>query len=238
MEHATRIVMCEDDPLDARALMAHVDRYGRERGLELRVNWLRDASGLAEAIPEADLVLMDIEMPGIDGMDAARLMRVYDADTPLMFVTNLAQYAVSGYEVDALDFLVKPVGYFDFSLRMDRAMRRVRPLGERTLLVSAAEGTHVLRPSDIDYVESSDHDLVYHLGNGDTITSRGSLRALAKEVEGSSLLKISNRVLVNMECVESLRGSTVRLFSGKELDVSRSNKKNVAVEIARYLGDR
>ncbi len=66
---------------------------------------------------------MDIDLPGINGMEAAQLLREENATTPLIFVTNLAQYAVKGYQVDALDFMVKPVGYGDFAMRMGRAMR-------------------------------------------------------------------------------------------------------------------
>ncbi len=68
---------------------------------------------------------MDINLPNQNGLDAAAALRAFDKVTPLVFVTNLARFAVRGYEVDALDFIVKPLAYENFWFRMDRIIRRI-----------------------------------------------------------------------------------------------------------------
>ena len=106
---------------------------------------------------------MDIDLPGINGMEAAQILRGYDEQTPLVFVTNLAQYAIKGYQVDALDFMVKPVAYDDFSLRMDRAMRMVRRTSKGTVAIPTPDGIRVVRLDDVLYVDIVKHDLHYTL---------------------------------------------------------------------------
>ena len=100
-----KVLIVEDTPAEADVLRGFLARYAAEKRLELNVETLGSALEFIEARRAADLVLMDIDMPGINGMEAAQIMRGYDAQTPLIFVTNLAQYAVRGYSVDALDFV-------------------------------------------------------------------------------------------------------------------------------------
>ena len=119
-----RIALVEDELDAADALAAFLDRYAQERGLDFALARFTNAMDFELTKESFDLVFMDIQMPGINGMEAAHLLRTYDEVTPIVFVTNLAQYAVRGYEVDALDFIVKPVTYFNFRMRMDKAMRQ------------------------------------------------------------------------------------------------------------------
>ena len=96
-----RVLIVEDTPAEADALRGFLERYAAEKGLELGIEVLGSALEFIDLRRTADLVLMDIDMPGINGMEAAQIMRGYDTQTPLIFVTNLAQYAVRGYSVDA-----------------------------------------------------------------------------------------------------------------------------------------
>lgn len=83
--------MVEDDEAEAENLRACISRYSVERDVELRVTWLRTAVGITRDESRYDLIFMDIGLPGINGMEAAALLRTYDKRTPLIFVTNLAQ---------------------------------------------------------------------------------------------------------------------------------------------------
>ena len=158
-----KILIIEDETEAASNLQKCIERYGVSRGLEFSVTRLRTAFDFISEGGRHDLVFMDIDLPGINGLEAAELMRTYDPVTPLVFVTNLAQYAVRGYAVDALDFIVKPVRYHDFSMRMDRAMRKMALRPDRPLVVGSGPTLRVLPLNTIEYVESSNHDLVYHL---------------------------------------------------------------------------
>ena len=202
------IALVEDEPEAADVLASFIARYADEKGLELVVTRFGNAMDFEMTHQHFDLVFMDIQMPGINGMEAAQLMRTYDSETPIIFVTNLAQYAVKGYEVDALDFIVKPVTYFNFRMRMDKAMRRIRRNGSRSIAIGTRDGMRVVALSDIEYVEVSKHDLSYHLvDEEDPLVVYGSLVAFEQEVEGGPFVRISNSCLVNMNRVRAVRGN-------------------------------
>ena len=164
-------------------------------------------------------------------------MRTYDSETPIIFVTNLAQYAVKGYEVDALDFIVKPVTYFNFRMRMDKAMRRIRRNASRSIAIGTRDGMRVVALSDIEYVEVSKHDLSYHLvDEEEPLVVYGSLVAFEQEVTGGTFVRISNSCLVNMNHIRSMRGGELTMRDGQVLYFSRSKKREAVETITAFLG--
>ena len=177
-----RIVIVEDSPEAADTLRSMLERYGAERDFSYAVEHLASADDFIEKRPKADLIFMDIEMPGANGMEAAEALRGYDGEALLIFVTNLAQYALHGYAVDALDFIVKPVGYDDFRLRMDRAARQLARKEGGSVTLPTASGMRVAALRDIVYVDILRHDLLYHLaGVEEPVKLRGSIKAAAED---------------------------------------------------------
>lgn len=231
-----RILLVEDNPDEQATLRAHLDRYAEERGLEFQVSWLKSAVEFVEGKHAADLIFMDIELPGIDGMEAANLLRTYDSETPLIFVTNLSQYAVRGYEVDALDFIVKPVTYYNFSMRMDKAMRVIRRSEGRNVVISTKAGMHVIPMSELICVEVVNHSLAYRLAGAEPITVRGSLGKAEEELADGPFVRISNSCLANMNHVRDIRGNEIQMSDGSTLILSRARRKAAMERIADFLG--
>lgn len=93
-----------------------------------------------------DIILMDIEMPGTNGMDAAEQIRKRDAQVVIMFITNMAHYAIKGYEVGALDFVLKPIQYLNFANKMDRAMQLVENRGSKPVMTRREPASKRLIP--------------------------------------------------------------------------------------------
>ena len=131
-----------EDRADALAnLKNHIERYKKEKGIECDYTVFENGLFFIENYkPVYDVVFMDIDMPLMNGMEAAARLRKTDAYVPLVFITDLKQYALKGYEVEAMDFLVKPVGYTAFSTMMDRVRRRSNKKEEQ-LTLSTATGT-------------------------------------------------------------------------------------------------
>lgn len=231
-----RILVVEDTPTETDALVACIERYGAERRESFSVIRISSALEFMERRPRADLIFMDIDMPGVNGMEAAELLRTYDAETPLVFVTNLAQYAVHGYSVDALDFIVKPVTYQDFCLRMDRAMRAIRRNVGSTITIPTAAGLRVIATDTIEYVDILRHDLYWHLaGEPEPLRVRGSIKQAAAEL-GDSFVKVSASCLVNMAQIRLVRQGSVVMASGDEVFFSRGCRKAALETIASYVG--
>ena len=234
-----KVQIVEDDPADAKLLMGHLSRYGRERDTQIQASWCRSTLEFLEEAAPADLVLMDIQMPGINGMEAAEAFRQHDQTTPLAFVTNLAQYAVRGYEVDALGFVVKPVMYPDVALIVDKARRIAKREVRRALSVQTKDGLHTFLAGDLVYTEVRDHVLIHHvmgLEGVEEIETRGSLSAFEQKLGGSPFLRISNNTVVNMGHIRSVRHDCLVMTDGSTLWFSRMRRKDAMAAIAAYLG--
>jgi DNA-binding LytR/AlgR family response regulator len=232
-----RILMVEDNESEARALHDCLEAFAAERGDDFAISWEKSAFDLSEASRTADLIFMDINLPGINGMEAAEILRTYDAETPLVFVTNLAQYAVRGYRVDALDFIVKPVTYESVSACLKRAMRVVRRRSDRPLSISTKNGVRVIDLRDLLYVDVQRHDLFYHIvGEAEPFRIRGSLSEAAGKLDGASFVRVSSSHLVNMAHIKNVAGDEITLSDGSVVYFSRAKRKDALAQIARYLG--
>jgi len=231
-----RILSIEDDPEQEATLRSHVERYSRETGLDLQLVWEQSAFDLPELSHGYDLVLLDIDLPGISGMEAAAAMRTRNPETPLIFVTNLAQYALHGYEVDALDFVVKPVSYQDFKMRMDKAVRVIDRRGRRRISVTIDGEIRVFDASDLAFVDVANHDLAYHLAGGEVLVARGTLSGLEADLAGLSFVRASKSCLVNMAHISRIKGADLLMDTGDVVYLSRSQKRAALEAIARYLG--
>ena len=122
-----RIAVVDDQPDMRQQLCSMIDQYSRENNCMLEVTAFSDGSQVITNYCKGfDIIFLDIEMPELGGMDAAERIRTVDPDVVLVFVTNMAQYAIRGYEVDALDFVLKPVNYYQFSTKLARALQRVQ----------------------------------------------------------------------------------------------------------------
>lgn len=238
------ILIVEDEDDAAETLVSHIERYGREKNLEFHTTRSKTADQVVKASRQFDLVFMDIDLPGMNGMDAAELLRVYDQETPIVFVTNLAQYAVRGYEVDALDFMVKPVGYYHFSMRMDKAMRAVERRHAQSITLSTRGGLYVLPVSDIVYIDVVNHDIVYHVSSTSGVIGpddepprvRGSLSKVEEELPAGQFLRISSGCLVNMAHVRSMNAGELVMSDGTKLYASRARRREVLETLTDYLG--
>ncbi len=232
-----RAIIVEDDQGAADALRAHLSRFGNEAQVEFSVEVLSSALELLETRHPCDIYFLDIGLPGVNGMEAAQIIRQTDEVTPIVFVTDLAQYAVRGYSVDALDFMVKPVGYQDFALRMRRALRvMARNDGARVTLPTAT-GLRVVALRDVVFVEIIKHDLYWHVaGVTEPLRMRGSLKALEEELPQDRFCRIAAGYIVNMGHIKAASGSEVVMSDGTRLAVSRSRKAEALAAFSRFAG--
>lgn len=232
-----RILIVEDTPSEADTLKYHLSRYAQEHAMSFSVEVIPTAFEFLERHPPADLIFMDIDLPGINGMEAAEIMRGYVEETPLVFVTNLAQYAVQGYQVDAIDFIVKPVEYYDFAMRMDRAMRVARRTSQETITLPDADGIRVVRLESILFIDIVKHSLLYHIeGSDEPLRRRGTITEAAKELSDHGFVKIAASCIINMAQVARIRSASVVMSDGTELFFSRSQRKAALEKLAEYMG--
>ena len=232
-----RIAIAEDDPQCAQQLKQYISDFGRETGRTFQIDHYENGEDLLEHYkPEFDLILMDVEMPFIDGMTAARHIRQLDPEVILIFITNLAQYAIQGYEVNALDYILKPVSYFSFTQRLNRALRYVHKHENSYLTIAVKGGAVKLDIDSIYYIERQKDQLLFHTYTG-VYTSHTTLQQVEQALADSGLFFRCNKgYLVNLAQVEGFRDGCA-IVNGTPLLVSRPRKAQFISALNRYMGE-
>lgn len=230
-----KIAIVENEADQAELLRGYVMRYAEESGVKCQAviysNGLEFISGYS---PGFDAVFMDIRMPLVDGMEAAERLRRVDESVILIFVTNMAQLAIKGYKVNAMDFIVKPVSYFDFSLEMQKINREHDRRSSDYIWVKAGGVLRRVDFADITYIEIIMHDIYMHTV-GETLNFRGSLKSLEEQLDGRSFSRCNNCYIVNLAYVTGVRDDTVVLETGDELHMSRTRKRAFMNDFTAYF---
>ncbi len=218
------IAIVEDEAVYSNQLSEYITKFQKETSIDIQLSFFQDGDEIVEGYKaDYDIILMDIQMQFMDGMTAARRIRELDTSVIIIFITNMTSYAVCGYEVDAMDYIVKPIEYFSFSHKLKRAIDRMEKKEKHFILVNGEGGTRRMNLSDIYYVESYGHQLIFVTSQGQ-LSSRGVMKELEEELAGHNFYRIMKSYLVNMRYVDGIEDGCC-LVHGDKLTISRQKRK-------------
>lgn len=236
-----RIALVDDHVDITEELAGFCHRFAQEKQLHISILQFNSAEVFLDYFHEFqgtdrsfDLIVLDIEMGSINGMEAARRIREHDQIVSLIFVTSLAQYAIQGYAVDALDFVVKPVDYVAFSFRLERALRAFKKLEQKTIQLPFNKKQLSLHVEELLYVEISGHQLSYHTTKK-TYVTQGSLSTIEELLPKHLFAKPSQSFLVNLAHVEAIQANDV-LLPNHSIPISRLKKASFLHAFSDYIG--
>lgn len=231
------VAIVDDEKKQSEHLKNNLKRFFRERGEEYSVALFPNGKKLLEGYTSAyDVIFMDIEMPYVDGMEVAKKIREIDEKTVIIFVTAFAQYAVNGYDVRALDFIVKPVEYFSLSVKMNKALAYLEKSRNRSVYLKNSDEMHALFLSEIYYVESFDHSVLFHTARGN-FTEWSSLKAAEKKINSPLFVYCHRSFLVNLSFVSKIRADGI-ICAGDDLPFGVKKRKEFLTKLAAYLGEK
>ena len=230
------IAIVEDEKLQASQLENALKRYSEEFRTPLRTTVFYNAmSFLGKYAAEYDIIFMDILMPMMNGMDAARALREKDDKVMVIFVTNMQQYAIQGYEVGAFDYILKPVNYPEFKLKFTRALGKLMPQKKAaSVLIKSESGVVRLTPEQIIYVEVQQHHCIYHTKQGD-YRQYQTMKSVETQLAEYGFARCNNFLLINLAYVSKIEGMNVHI-DGLVLPVSYPRKKQFSEKFSEFMG--
>lgn len=230
-----RLAIVDDSPEDSSALHALVADYFKRNNQAYTIRIFNAPLDFIRSTENHDIVFMDIRMDKLDGIEVARIMRKINTDSVLIFVTHMAQLAIKGYEVDALDFIVKPADQFSINYVLDKALSRIENTSSVHFVLKTSEGIISVSSNDITYVEVFDHNLAYHTTKG-SYEVRGRLSDVVKKLDPKRFIMCNRSFVVNLRYVSSVC-SDYLVVDGKKIYMSKSHSKEIMKLFSNFLGE-
>ena len=218
-----RIAICDDTPGFLQHIRTALDQWPQRPG-DLCVESFGDADSLLAAHNgnPFHIILMDVVMPLLNGIDAAREIRQYDKTVKIVFLTSSPDFAVDSYTVKASNYLLKPVDPTRLYDCLNELIRDIQVL-PKTIVVRSAKALHQVDISSIEYLEAQNKHVLFALADGTTITSIEPLYSYQDLLLLSDgFFKCSRSYIVNIFRIDTYTSKEVRMRSGCRISVSRS----------------
>lgn len=229
------IAIVEDEKEFRDQLQAFLKQYEEENNVSFLISVFKNGAEILENYKnEYDIILLDIEMPKVNGMDTAEQIRETDEDVVLMFITNMAQYVIHGYSVGALDFVMKPITYYTFAMKMKRALKRAQKKAPKSLVLNLPDGIKTVEIKKIYYVEVQNRMLHYHTEDREIIV-RGTLQSAEEVLKPYPFAKCNHWYIVNLMHVKEVN-KNIATVGPHSVEISRRNKTFFLKALTEYMG--
>lgn len=231
-------IACVDDEEKHRTVLSeYLNRIFQSHQYQCEIHTFSESESFFNSnVHQYDLIFLDVEMPGKNGIEIAKELRDSKIETPIIFVTNFTDYAINGYDVRASDYILKPLDYEGFQMKINRVLESVVKRKEEKIEVRDINRQILFLPiKKIAYVEVKGHNLEFYTPDG-VYKVRSSLKAYEEKLLRFSFIRTSVYCLVNPEFIQSVTNDVLDL-GFTTLHISRSKKKDVLEEMARFLGE-
>lgn len=227
------IAIVEDDLKYKKILLEFLKKYSREKLVDFEISQFSDGDGIVENYDcRFDLILMDIMMKFMDGMSAAEFIRKQDERVTIIFITNMVNYAVKGYQVGAFDYILKPITHFSLERSLDRALSKMnRDAANEYINITTSTGVQKVALKELFYIESDAHYLTFYTKRGDFRTYM-RMRDVENALSGLNFYRINKGIIVNLRYIDGVEENCC-MINNNMLPISRGKKKEF-MEILNY----
>lgn len=238
-----KVAVVDDEMEILERISALLGKYAADSGDEVSFETDTYTSGdeLLKSNPNSyEIIFLDINMPGTNGLRVAKKIREHNKTAIIIFCTHYAQYAINGYEVNALGYILKPVEEVSFNRNLDRTLNVLKTSQSRRVRIKTLHGVEVVPVSDIIYLEIQIHNLYYYvLKEDDKVVdyrTRGSMQEMTDSLGELGFARCSACYLVNLSRVLSVKNGEVHLHGGITLPISRKFLRDFSDSFIKFLG--
>ena len=232
-----KILVCDDEQECRNSVLEMLRRYEKDSGESFDVTVCKSGEELLKRFDSSyDLLLLDIQMKALSGMNAARALRQRGSDVQIIFITAMSEYAIEGYEVHAFGFLKKPVHYRQLAWQMDDVLSTLKMKQGVSIVVQDGGAIKAYRSSEIMWAEVFGHEVMLHLSGGTEQRCTTPLAKLEDQLGGSGFFRVHKSYLVNMQYVRSIDLASVLIEGGTEVPLSKHRKQEFIEAFAHFKG--
>ncbi len=226
-----RIAICDDEKILAQNLQAMIEEA--VKSLDVLIDVYTDGNELLRRFEQKkyDIVFLDIEMPAIDGLSVARKLRDMSAEVYIVFLTAHVEYAIKGYEVNALRYLTKPPVKEKVYEIIEHVQKK--QTDEKSLWIKDGEGERKLKLSEIVYIEALNQKMIIHTISGN-YEVWGKLNEYEEKLGKDGFFRIHRSFLVSLAKVSGIMGRNIRMLGGDELPVGRTKENEFREALIVY----
>ena len=231
-----RICICDDEKIQRSELKSIINRELELKGVDFSIEESEDGETLMSILNRDknyfDIIFLDIEMDGIDGVETARQIRALNDTAVIIFVTGFADYVFDGYEVKAFNYILKPYREEKIADVLSEALKQIDYVQNKFFIVQLNSSSYKLYLNDIIYF-ASDKRKIKVITEGNTYEFYGKLDDIEKELP-NFFIRIHQRYLVNLNFVISIGNNYVKI-NGEKLPISRNRYQNVMIAFAKTM---
>lgn len=233
------IAICEDNIEELNIINKYIDKWSKKNNIEVNIDkYLSSESFLFEWMDynKYDIIFLDIKMKKVSGIELSNLIREKNKDVAIVFITGFIEYALHGYKVGAIQYLLKPINQDDIYLCLNKVLDRINSEDElsRFMVMKTSKGDMRLKYNEIYYFEMFTPNItIYTLK--EQMTLRKTISEIEEELKCDAFIRCHRSYIVNLEYVKSISKSTVVLENGVKIPLSKNKYKKVSDYFINYL---
>ena len=232
-----KIAVCEDEKETQLLIEDYLENILKDISIEYEIQKYISGEELLESnLKDIDILLLDIKMEKLNGMDTARKIREVDNEMEIIFVTSLIDYVQEGYEVRAYRYLLKPIELEELKKHVLTCIKDIEINKESHIKIKNKYNTYKIYLNEIKYIEVKKKDMLIHTINKN-FDIKYSLGKIEKELNPYKFIRCHKSFIVNLRYVENIKPNAAILESGEEVPISRYRYKEVKEKFLKFLGD-
>ena len=229
-----RIAICDDEKHMSDHIRSMVSDFFRKKNQEISLHMFSSGEELLSYNGHINILFLDIQMKGMDGMETARKLRADQFQGFLVFITVLKEMVFQSFEVQAYDYLVKPVDEKQFEKTMERLYASMQNASEDSLLVQKGYEGRIIPKDEIVFCEIIDRKIYLNLASGEVVDYYERIENLETKLD-NRFYRCHRSYLINLKHLKGYKNGTACMDNGKEIPVSRLRSKEFSGVVLQYM---